>query len=298
MREAGVLHVFTGLLQLVDLLPDPKVLHAGFSSPERLPERLRARSSSYSIKYVSSPPSSSSGNSGIVTSPRPNYNSGTLSSPSPRLILSGKSPSSNSDKHENSHDRRRSLSGGNIDGVSSSVVRRLVVHGSIFYQQTLKMAIDGICEYWLFKLVGAVLVNMYAKLDVVDFLGIHFGHSGRSLMDHVASVLLICCLIVVFEVISRGILSFLRPYFISSPTVVFGYVSRGTQTDDEDYDYLSIVGEDDATDNSFSDDNSTDSIDYSQYGGTWRNSGEKTNRRRLFFSMRDPNSSKKDDEDK
>ena len=281
MRDDGVLHVYTGLLQLVDLLPDPKVLHAGFVSPDRLPERLRARASSYSIKYVSSSPSSSSGNGGIVNSPRLSY--GALTSPSP----SSKSPIANSSKHENSNDRRRSLSGGNIDGVSSSVVRRLVVHGSIFYQQTLKLTIDGICEYGLFKLVGAILVNMYAKLDVVDFLGIHFGHTGRSLLDHVASVLLICCFIVLFEVISRGILSFLRPYFISSPTVVFGYVSRGTQTDDEDYDYLSIVGDDDATDNSFSDDNSTDSIDYCQYGGTWRNSGEKKNRR-LFFSTKDP----------
>ena len=60
-----------------------------------------------------------------------------------------------------------------------------------------------------------------------------------------------------------------------------------TILNDEDYDYLSIVGDDDATDNSFSDDNSTDSIDYCQYGGTWRNSGEKKNRR-LFFSTKDP----------
>lgn len=239
MRECGVLHKSTELKQLVELLPDPTSLVFGS------PERLRAPS----LKSVSLNSSSRSLLSGM----------GSLAT----------TPPSTTD-YSFSSSRKRSISGGHMEeAISTSVaVRRLIFHGSgtMHYQEAMKMFIDGICEYGIFKLFGAVMLNFYTKLNVADFHGIRLGHTGRSFLDHTASISLIYCFIVFLEVVTRGVLTMIRPLIITSPNVSYGRVSRGTQTEDDDYHYLLSVAEEEG-----------DLSDEEDWPGdaTWRDSGVK-----------------------
>jgi hypothetical protein len=137
----------------------------------------------------------------------------------------------------------------------------------------MKMAIDGVCEYGIFKLFGAVVLNFYTKLNMADFHGIRLGHAGRTLLDHTASISLIYCFIVFLEAITRGVLTMIRPLIITSPTVDFGRVSRGTQTEDDDYHILLGVVEDE-----FSEDEGP--------GETWRDSGVKLQQSIRFSNRR------------
>jgi hypothetical protein len=250
MKELGILHESTELQQLVELLPDPEALTFGS------PERLRAQSFTLKTASCTSPSRSLLGSMGS----RGNL---TASPPSTTDYISS---------------RKRSLSGGHVreDTISTSVaVHRLMFNGTstTHYQEAMKMAIDGVCEYGIFKLFGAVVLNFYTKLNMADFHGIRLGHAGRTLLDHTASISLIYCFIVFLEAITRGVLTMIRPLIITSPTVDFGRVSRGTQTEDDDYHILLGVVEDE-----FSEDEGP--------GETWRDSGVKLQQSIRFSNRR------------
>lgn len=120
---------------------------------------------------------------------------------------------------------------------TTKTLRKLSVHEKSYinYNDMKNFCLRGLQEYSGIKLCAVIIISFYAKIEVAAFHGLKVDSIYRIILDQLASISLMYCLVAFVEVIIRVSLTSISSFFGNEPnfhsrTPSLRMVSRSTQT--------------------------------------------------------------------